>query len=40
MVVTVNAPDKEGIKIPSADEITKLVAAVETAKLEPVKEKY
>lgn len=39
MVVTVNAPDKEGIKIPSADDITKLVAAVETAKLEPVKEK-
>ena len=39
MVVTVNAPEKDGVKIPSAENISKLVADVETAKLEPVKEK-
>ncbi len=39
MVVTVNAPEKEGIKIPSADEVKKIIASVETAKIEPYVEK-
>lgn len=39
MVVTVNAPEKAGIKIPSADEINGVISNVETAKLEPLKEK-
>ncbi len=39
MVVTLNAPDKEGIKLPSTEEINKVLAAVELAKIEPVKDK-
>jgi len=39
MVVTLNAPDKEGVKIPSQDEVMRIVNNVELAKLEPYKEK-
>lgn len=39
MVVTFNAPDKEGVKIPSADEVKEVLKAVEIAKIEPYKEK-
>jgi len=39
MVVTLNAPDKEGVKIPSAEEINKVLEAVALAKIEPIKEK-
>lgn len=39
MVVTVNAPDKEGIRIPSNDDIRKIIASAETAKVEPYAEK-
>jgi zinc protease len=39
MVVTLNAPDKEGIKIPSAEEVNTVLKSVETAKIDPLKEK-
>lgn len=39
MVVTLNAPEKEGVKIPSAEEVKGILSAAETAKLEPYKEK-
>jgi len=39
MVVTLNAPDKEGVKIPSDEEIKNLLSAVDIAKIEPIKEK-
>jgi zinc protease len=39
LVVTLNAPDKDGVKIPSDEEVKAVLAAVETAKIEPVKEK-
>lgn len=39
MVVTLNAPEKEGIKIPSAEEVKAVLASVETAQIEPIKEK-
>lgn len=39
MVVTMNAPDKEGIKIPSAEEVEKIVGMAETAKIEPYTQK-
>ncbi len=39
MVVTLNAPDKPGIKIPSADEVKNILTAVETAAISPYKEK-
>ena len=39
MVVTANAPDKEGIKIPTAEEVKAIVNAVETATLKPYEEK-
>ena len=39
MVVTLNAPDKEGIKIPSAEEVNAVLEAVDLATIEPYKEK-
>jgi zinc protease len=39
MVVTMNAPDKAGVKIPSPEEVQSIVANVETASIEPYKEK-
>ena len=39
MVVTMNAPEKANIKIPSSDEVKQVVARVETASIEPYKEK-
>ena len=39
MVVTFNAPDKEGVKIPTAAEINSLLNEVDVAALEPYKEK-
>ncbi|NOT50001.1 MAG: insulinase family protein [Chitinophagaceae bacterium] len=39
MVVTLNAPDKAGIKIPSDEEVKNVLAAVETAAIEPIKDK-
>ena len=39
MVVTLNAPDKEGVKIPSDEEVKKVLGAVEVAAIEPYKEK-
>jgi len=39
MVVTLNAPDKEGVKIPSTDEIKNILSAVDVATIEPYKEK-
>lgn len=39
MVVTLNAPDKEGVKIPSDEEIKNVLAAVDMAKIEPIKDK-
>lgn len=39
MVVTLNAPDKEGVKIPSDDEVKKVMSDVEVAKIEPYKNK-
>ncbi|MFI5132743.1 MAG: M16 family metallopeptidase [Chitinophagales bacterium] len=39
MVVTMNAPDKEGIKIPSADEVTTILGNADMATVEPYKEK-
>lgn len=39
MVVTLNAPDKDGIKIPSAEEVRQVLSSVETAAITPYKEK-
>jgi zinc protease len=39
MVVTFNAPDKEGVQIPSADEVKTVLKAVDLATIEPYKEK-
>ena len=39
MVVTMNAPVKEGVKIPSEDEVKNLLQVVELATIEPYKEK-
>ncbi|MBK7561180.1 MAG: insulinase family protein [Chitinophagaceae bacterium] len=39
MVVTLNAPDKTGIKIPSAEEVNAVLQAVDLATIEPYKEK-
>ncbi len=39
MVVTLNAPDKDGVKIPSDEEIKNVLTAVDRAKIEPIKEK-
>jgi zinc protease len=39
MVVTINAPEKEGIKIPSSEEVNNIVNGVYQAKIEPYKEK-
>lgn len=35
MVVTLNAPDKEGVKIPSEDDVRRLLKKVETASIAP-----
>ncbi|HNR15311.1 MAG TPA: insulinase family protein [Chitinophagaceae bacterium] len=39
MVVTLNAPDKPGIKIPSAEEVKNVLSAADMATIEPYKEK-
>ncbi len=39
MVITLNAPDKPGVKIPSTDEVNGVLRAVETASVEPYKQK-
>ncbi len=39
MVVTLNAPDKEGVKIPSDEEVKNVLSAVDIAAIEPYKEK-
>ncbi len=39
MVVTLNAPDKEGVRIPSAEEVNAIINAVEVTAIEPYKEK-
>lgn len=39
MVVTLNAPDKPGVRIPSSEEIQQLLASVETARIDALKEK-
>jgi zinc protease len=39
LVVTMNAPDKEGIKIPSAEEVKQIITAVDVASIEAYKEK-
>jgi zinc protease len=39
MVVTLNAPDKAGVKIPSDEEVKNVLDAVETASIEPIKDK-
>lgn len=39
LVVTLNAPDKEGVKIPTEEEIKEVLSAVDVAKIEPYKEK-
>ncbi len=39
MVVTLNAPDKEGVKIPSASEVNEVLKTVDIATIEPYKEK-
>ncbi|HYC40486.1 MAG TPA: insulinase family protein [Chitinophagaceae bacterium] len=39
LVVTMNAPEKAGVRIPSAEEVKELLQAVETAKIEPYREK-
>lgn len=35
MVVTMNAPEKEGVKIPTDEEVNSMINMVETARLEP-----
>lgn len=39
MVVTLNAPDKEGVRIPGEEEVKQVLTAVETAKINPIVEK-
>lgn len=39
MVVTLNAPDKADVKIPSAEEVNAVLSAVEVATIEPYKER-
>jgi zinc protease len=39
MVVTLNAPDKSDVKIPSAEEVNAVLSAVEVATIEPYKER-
>jgi zinc protease len=39
LVVTMNAPDKEGIKIPSSEEVKNIINSVDVASIEPYKEK-
>jgi zinc protease len=39
MVITLNAPDKEGVKIPSAEEVQDILGAVDVAAVEQYKEK-
>ncbi|MEI2737835.1 MAG: insulinase family protein [Chitinophagaceae bacterium] len=39
MVVTLNAPDKPNVKIPSAEEVNAVLGAVDMASIEPYKEK-
>ncbi|HWR33167.1 MAG TPA: insulinase family protein [Chitinophagaceae bacterium] len=39
MVVTLNAPDKEGVKIPTSDEIQKVLQDADMAAIEPYKDK-
>ena len=39
MVVTMNAPDKESVLIPSAEEVNNIIGLVETAKIEPYTQK-
>ncbi|MBL0267902.1 MAG: insulinase family protein [Chitinophagaceae bacterium] len=39
MVVTMNAPDKESVLIPSAAEVNNIIGEVETAKIEPYTQK-
>jgi zinc protease len=39
MVVTLNAPDKTGVRIPAEEELQQVLAAVEKATIEPIREK-
>jgi zinc protease len=39
MVVTLNAPDKANVKIPSAEEVNTVLASVDVATIEPYKER-
>lgn len=39
MVITMNAPEKDGIKIPSNEEVNDIIGMVETAKVEPYSQK-
>ncbi|MDZ4793609.1 MAG: insulinase family protein [Bacteroidota bacterium] len=39
MVVTLNAPDKDQVKIPSAEEVNAVLSAVDIAAIEPYKER-
>jgi zinc protease len=39
MVVTLNAPDKDGVKIPTGEEVKNVLSAVDVAAIEPYKEK-
>jgi len=39
MVVTMNAPDKDGVKIPSQEEVNNIIGAVELASTEPYRQK-
>jgi zinc protease len=39
MVVTLNAPDKADVKIPSAEEVNAVLSAVDVAAIDPYKEK-
>jgi zinc protease len=38
-VITLNAPDKANVKIPSPDEVTGVLAMVESAKIDPYKDR-
>ncbi len=39
MVVTLNAPEKDGVRIPSDEEVRNVLAEVENAKIDPIKDK-
>jgi len=39
MVVTINAPDKEGVKIPSSKEVNGIISTVQLAAVEPYKQR-